>query len=257
MRSASALHLFGQVAVRREVRPARRPDLNEVEPPFQFRVLVQQAVDRAQPLGDALRVIDPVHPHDQRPVAEPVLLAERRGTGLPVGAEVLVRQCRIDADRERADGVSCPPRWTANRSRSMRHSSGPVHGLQEVVAVVLGVEPEQVVAEHPVEQFVGPRADAERLRVGPRDVPELRHHQVRPRGLQQPRQEGEVVVLDEDERRAALRFLKHGRGERLVHPAVGVPVGRVERPGARTPGGTAATACCWRTRSSTPPPRPW
>ena len=41
-----------------------------------------------------------------------------------------------------------------------------------------------------------------------------------------------MVVLHEDERRAVLRFLKYGRGERLIHLAVSFPVVRIE-DGAR------------------------
>ena len=42
------LHLVGQVAVGRQVRPARRADLEEVERPAQLRVLLRAAGRRAR-----------------------------------------------------------------------------------------------------------------------------------------------------------------------------------------------------------------
>jgi hypothetical protein len=141
----------------------------------------------------------------------------------------VAREVGVDADRERPDAGGAVAAGDAEPLAADARLDRAVHRLQEVVAVVLRVEPEQVVAEHAVEQLAGPRADAERLRVRPGDVPELRHHQVRPGALQQPRQEGEVVVLHEYERRAASRFLEDGRGEEVVHLLVRCPVGGVER----------------------------
>jgi hypothetical protein len=47
-----------------------------------------------------------------------------------------------------------------------------IHRVQEVVAVLLGVEAHDARAEQPLEDLVTPRTDADALRVGPGDVPE-------------------------------------------------------------------------------------
>ena len=52
----------------------------------------------------------------------------------------------------------------------------PVHRFQEVVAVLLRLEAEQVVTEHPIEYLFRPRAQKQLLGIGPGDVPEVRHH---------------------------------------------------------------------------------
>ena len=55
-----------------------------------------------------------------------------------------------------------------------------INAFEEIVAVVLNVEAQQVVAEQPVQQFLGPGANAEHFVIGAGDVPELGHDQVRP-----------------------------------------------------------------------------
>ena len=48
-----------------------------------------------------------------------------------------------------------------------------VDRLEEIVAMGLDVEAEQVVAEQSVQQLLAPGEDPEGLAIGPRDVPEL------------------------------------------------------------------------------------
>ena len=70
-----------------------------------------------------------------------------------------------------------------------------VHGVEEVVAVRLDLEADQVGAQQAVQQFALPGADSERLGIGPGNVPEDRHARVGTQLLHQPRQQREVVVL--------------------------------------------------------------
>ena len=105
----------------------------------------------------------------------------------------------------------------------------PVDGLEEVVAVVLRVEPDQVGAQHAGQQLGLPGADAEGLEVRPRDVPEDRHARVGALGLDERRQRREVIVLDEDQRRfGVLDLVQHRVGELAVHLQVVSPVVRPE-----------------------------
>src|SRR5438128_179762 len=75
-----------------------------------------------------------------------------------------------------------------------------VDGFQEIPAVCLDVEADDVRAEQAFEQLLAPGTDAECLRVRPRDMPEdgdacvgtlCLHHRWKAR---------EVVVLDEEQR---------------------------------------------------------
>ena len=76
----------------------------------------------------------------------------------------------------------------------------PVHGIQEVVAVKLGVKAQDACAEHSLEKLLAPGADAETLRVGPGDVPEHDHGRPGQPLADQARHEGEVIVLNENDR---------------------------------------------------------
>jgi hypothetical protein len=105
---------------------------------------------------------------------------------------------------------------------------GAVDGFQEVVAVILEVEGEQIVAEQPVEDLVLPGADAKCLRVGPGDVPELADHRILARGLHHAGQQRVVIVLHEHDRLGAGNLLEHRVGEPAVDGDVLAPVGRVE-----------------------------
>ena len=93
----------------------------------------------------------------------------------------------------------------------------------------LRVEAEDAAAEQAVEQLVAPRADGERLRVRPGNVPERDDRRVRQPLADHPRQQREVVVLHQHDRVVGLRLGDDGVGEARVDLAVVLPVGRAER----------------------------
>ena len=107
-----------------------------------------------------------------------------------------------------------------------------VDRLHEVLAVVPDMEAQQVIAEHAVEQLLLPGEDAKDLAIRPGDVPELGHDQVRIALLEVSGQQGEVVILDEDERRPIAGLLQDGVAEQGVDLAVHLPVlGMEDRAG--------------------------
>ena len=118
--------------------------------------------------------------------------------------------------------------------------------------MILDVEAEQVVAEQSVQDVLAPRADAERFAVRPRNVPELADGHVGPRFLDESRQQREVIVLHEDDGAVVADLLDHGVGESPIHPHVLLPIALRRIQGARRRCGRAATARCWRSRSSSP-----
>ncbi len=108
----------------------------------------------------------------------------------------------------------------------------PVDSLLEVVAVGLNMEPDEVRSQHAIQQFALPRADAERLRIGPWDVPEDRHSRVGALLLDHARQQREMVILHQNHgRRLIAHFVQHRCREFPVHdtilfpnPRRGIPV---------------------------------
>ena len=100
----------------------------------------------------------------------------------------------------------------------------PIHGIHEVIAVGLGVKAEDARAEHSLEQLVAPGADAEPLRVGPGDVPEHDHGRPGQPLADEVGHEGEVIVLNEDDRVFRVDLLAESVRELLVDGLVVLPV---------------------------------
>ena len=104
-----------------------------------------------------------------------------------------------------------------------------IHGLQEIVAVRLDVEADQIRAEQAIQQLALPGADAEGFRIGPGDVPEDGHARIRTALLDHLREQREMVVLHEHDRAFFVRdFLEHGIGEMFVDGTIGFPVAGAE-----------------------------
>ena len=103
-----------------------------------------------------------------------------------------------------------------------------VDGLEKIVAVQLHVKAQQVAAEKPVEDLFLPGADAERLAMRPRNVPEVADDGIGTPPLDESRKQRKVIVLHEHDRRRAFDLVEHGLGELRVDARVVLPVGRVE-----------------------------
>ena len=176
--SASGLQFLVEPAIGRYVDAARRPDLHEAERAFQLGMQLEQAIDRGKPFGNALGIVDAIDAHQDLFVAEPQTPAEPPfGTGMGQ-RQTGLHQLGIDADRIGPDAGRQP---AAGHRKMLPVDLGfqrAVDGVQEVVAVVLDVEGQQVVAQQAVENFLLPGADAEHLGIRPGNVPELDHDQI-------------------------------------------------------------------------------
>src|SRR5262249_38350246 len=186
--------------VGRDVYPARRRHLHEAELPLQFRVEDEKAVYRAQALGNAFGVVHPVHADEEKPIAHAKALAYPPFLLLGLPWRRRGHQIGIDADGLRPDVGGPAAAGDGEALHVYPRLQGALYRLQKVVAVVLEVEGEQVVAQQAVEDFLLPRADAEHLAVWPRNVPEVQDHQVRAGVFEHAGQQREVVVLHEDHR---------------------------------------------------------
>src|SRR5258707_7351646 len=88
-----------------------------------------------------------------------------------------------------------------------------VDRVDEVVAMELGVKPQDAAAENPVDDRLAPRADPERLGVGPGNVPESDDGRFRQPLPDHARQQREVIVLDQDDGIGGLGFAHHPVGK--------------------------------------------
>ena len=119
----------------------------------------------------------------------------------------------------------------------------PFRREQEGPAPALGVKADDVVREQPLVHR-DPQLGRQRVpvvRLGPRDVEEVRRHDLGSRLPHETRCEIQVIVVKENRRLwLAVELLERRRGQRLVHRHVPVAPGFVElRPevgrGAKTP----------------------
>jgi hypothetical protein len=103
-----------------------------------------------------------------------------------------------------------------------------VNSVDEVAAVILRVEAEDRAAEQPFEHLLAPRANAERFRIGPRDVPERDDRRFRQPLVDEARQQREVIVLDENDWIIGFGFFDDRLRKPLVDANVLVPVARAK-----------------------------
>src|SRR5690242_4897710 len=92
----------------------------------------------------------------------------------------------------------------------------PVDGFEEVVAMVLDMEREEVIPKQALEELALPGTNPEGFRIGPRDMPELANDRPRNSVLNHLGQQGEVVVLDKNQGPGLPDLLDHRLGELLV-----------------------------------------
>ena len=99
-----------------------------------------------------------------------------------------------------------------------------VHGFDEILAVIARVKSQDVRGQHVGQHFALPRTHAERLRIGPRYVPEKRNRRLRYPGAYQLRQQREMKVLNQHNRTVDGRLGRHHLGKLGVHFTVIMPV---------------------------------
>ena len=104
-----------------------------------------------------------------------------------------------------------------------------VHGLQEVCAKRLDMEPDQIGPQQSIHQLPLPRTNAERFRMRPRNMPENRDPRIGTLLLDHPGQQSKVIVLCQQQGILCPRhFLQHCISKLLVYLPVMLPVGVTE-----------------------------
>src|SRR5262249_24448261 len=152
-----------QLAVLRDPEPGRDRDLHQAYLAAPSRLSVEEALEAEQALDDPLRVVEPVDADQDDLRAQPLAQVGRTAAHGRVGG-LRGERGRIDTDAVRRD-ADRSPREPHGRGVSLdRELEEPAHAVGEVAHVVLGLQPDDVRAEQPLEELLTPLADPEHLR---------------------------------------------------------------------------------------------
>ena len=186
-------------AVRRRAR--RHANLHERNVPAQLRTAAKHLVERGQALGYALRVIQTVdaNPNDVgaqiEQLPQPILFDSQCRIG-GNGLDPIV----VHANRNGNDRAVAIAKSHAGRLRLDLGAELVLHRQEKVTAIALELKRQQVVREQTGEKLARPRADAEAIRVWPRNVPEEGGACSRAPAAERRRYERQVIILNEDGR---------------------------------------------------------
>ena len=195
-----------------------------------LRPLLQEAFNGPQPVGDAFDVVLSVNAQPQDTAAVQAQLPgeakhfrfDFRSAGFGVDAV----EINADWDGTNQRGLVAivhPPAVGVNLGVKIG-----IDAVEEIPAIARDMKTEQVVSQHPVQDVILPGADAEDVRVGPGDVPELADDSVLIGFADVTGEQGQMVVLDEDNGRVVVDFVEHQVGEAPVDGLVAVVMLRVE-----------------------------
>src|SRR5260370_27096493 len=193
-------------------RAAGTEDLHETEPLLVSGVELEKTLESAEALEDSLGVVNAIDTHSEERGLD-THLGAKRGAFF-AGAARFADRVRILRKRH-ADGIGAHPRDVALPVHGeavplRKRFERAVHRLQKIVAVRLNMKADEISAEATIDELALPRTDPKNLRVRPANMPQDRHSGVGPRVLDHPRQQREVIILREKNRRfGALHFLQN------------------------------------------------
>ncbi len=156
-----------------DVSAAGGTDLDEGEDPLIGRILLQEALNRKKPFHNPLGVVEAVDANAHRGGFDAEGLQQRcsffvsglvRGLGVRIGEG--------DTDGERADGSVVIEALDGEVLPTDAGLDDAIDRLQEVGAMRLNVESNEVSAQQSVDEFTLPGANTECFGIRPRNVPE-------------------------------------------------------------------------------------
>ena len=104
-----------------------------------------------------------------------------------------------------------------------------IHRVQKILAVIASMKSQDVGRQHVQQHLPLPRAHAEGLGIGPRDMPEQRDRGLGYLPANQLRQQREVEVLNQNHGTGGVRLRRHHLGELGIHVLIGAPVAGAKR----------------------------
>jgi hypothetical protein len=155
IRPTSSSTLRPQLAVLADLAATRDGDLHEGDASAQVAALLEQQLDRPQALDDPLRVVEPVDAEQNAAAAELRLQPAQRALGC-ARASVLTERCGVDRDRVRgrAHAAACQNDRAALDADVVAQARACA---QEVLAICLCLERDDVGAEQSLQQLGAPR----------------------------------------------------------------------------------------------------
>jgi hypothetical protein len=212
-----------QVLVLGDLRSTRHGELQQDHPLPMLGVQIEKPLERADPLGDPLGVVEPIHTQRH------LLPRGRGGTGRR--PRTFLERVEIDPDREHPD-LDCPLALLNEPGVMIdAHTEESLDAVEEVPRVSLDLKADQVRREEAAQDLAIPGEDPEEIEGRERDVKEKGDPRLSRELPQMQRSPHEMVVVDPDEVRVARL------GGRLREPAVDLlvdlPVPAVEASALR------------------------
>ena len=90
------------------------------------------------------------------------------------------------------------------------------------------VKPQQIVSEHSIQNLFAPRKCSENLAIRPRNMPELRDHQIRTRFSQHTRKQPKMIILNEYKGGLCSGLFQNCIRKSLVDTPIHFPMLRIE-----------------------------
>ena len=178
---------------------------------------MQQRLQGVEALDDALGEIPALDADTHHDIGcEAVPLADRGAAGGDIGQKLQPAWRPLDRDgigRDAADPALQRDRHLFVIDLTLDET---IHRLEEILAVVAGVEAQDVGREHVQENLPLPRTDAERLGVRPGDMPEQGDGGLGNFRAHELRQQREVKILDHHHGTVGVRLRRHHLRELLI-----------------------------------------
>src|SRR5260370_6774277 len=198
-----------QVMIALNVRATGSNNLDKSKLSLIIRMFLEHAFNCQKTLDDSFCVIHTIHPDTKKQCLNPQF-AEK------CDAIQIRRLCIVEpnrrfgefhTDREGLDDCAVPGAIHRKVFPIDARFESSVNCVQEVRAVSLHVEPNQIGSQHSAQQFSLPWANSKSSRARPRNVPEDRNPSVGAFFLDQSREQRKVVILHEYYRRVGSRHL--------------------------------------------------
>jgi hypothetical protein len=217
---------LGVLPVLLDLRPRGRQQREELDAPPPLRVALQEELERLEPAHDVLRQLQPVDTQDEALVAPPPVEPASERSDLRCAGR-LAHRPRLDRDRVDLHSDLAPLRQDARPGEVCADARERARRRQEVVGPQLRVEAQDVGPEHPAQHPLADLGgeDPQVREAGHRRVREVRDQRRGAELAQEPRGEGELIVLDQEDRlvRKPVGLVGQGGGERPVHLDVLLP----------------------------------